>query len=408
MKSKNTEQFSYGGQAVIEGVMMRGAHKAAIAVRDPNGEIQIHEEPLNKTLYRGFVAKTPFVRGLVGLWDAMGLGTKALMWSANVALVEGHYYRVSHNGKVGWVRELPKSMHFEGDLEAVPVVADFKTTKKRNTDENLPESGQLHSSEPTDLLDRPSMEGRKLERLEAGYYPVSGRFEYEENSDDFFSGMTTTGIVIFSLAFGIGLFFLFPTFVSGGVGEVLGINSTGQNIVEEAVKFGLLIGYIGLISQMEDVKRLFRYHGAEHKTINAYEAGAALTPETVNTYPIEHPRCGTAFILNVIILSIIINTLIGRFDNNFLILIPVRLLTIPIVAGIAYEWLRFTAKNLNNPLIRILIKPNLALQRMTTREPDDAMCEVAIAALERVLVAEGLEEETSQPIPTTNPATATD
>ncbi|NJL92730.1 MAG: DUF1385 domain-containing protein [Anaerolineae bacterium] len=201
------------------------------------------------------------------------------------------------------------------------------------------------------------------------------------------------GVVIISLALGMGLFFVLPAAASTGIGELMGIeNSIFRNVMEEVVKIVLFVGYLVLIGQMEDIKRVFRYHGAEHKTINAYEAGAELTPEIVNTYPIEHPRCGTAFLLNVILLSIVVNSLIGRPDN-FALLLFLRIITIPVVAGIAYEWLRFTANHINNPIISVLVKPNLALQRLTTRQPDHAMCEVAIVALQHVLVAEGLRNQ---------------
>ena len=158
------------------------------------------------------------------------------------------------------------------------------------------------------------------------------------------------------------------------------------NLIESLVRLGLLIGYIWLIGRIPDVKRLFGYHGAEHKTINAYEAGAELTPEVVATYPIEHPRCGTAFLLTVVIVSLIVFSLFGR--PPFLLLVLSRVLLIPVVAGIAYELLRFTAKHINNPLIRLIVVPNLALQHLTTRQPDLSMIEVAITAFNRVLQAE--------------------
>lgn len=304
-------KFNYGGQAVMEGVMMRGAHIAAVAVRDPKGNIIIHEEALNVTLYRGWVSKIPFLRGLVGLWDALVLGTRALMWSANIALSE----------------EMEQS----------------------KAGENGAESG---------------------ERTNA------------------FSEGAVAGIVIISLTLGIGLFFALPAAISSGAQSALGIKSRlAVDTMEGVVKLAIFIGYIGLIGFMNDVKRLFGYHGAEHKTINAYEAGSPLTPEEVQQHSIEHPRCGTAFLLTVVLLSILVHAITGRPKNIFA-LIASRVLVIPIVAGLAYEIIRFTAKHENNPLIKVLIIPNLALQRLTTRQPKQEMVEVAIAALERVLAAE--------------------
>lgn len=317
-KPKNEMQFSYGGQAVIEGVLMRGANMSAIAVRDPDGRIVVHEQPLNKAVYRGWIAKTPFVRGLVGLWDALGLGTRALMWSADVAL--GEEEEANFNGPIG-----------------------FAT-------------------------------------------------------------------IAFSLALGIGLFFLLPTTAATGIGgalgltsgasgsEPIGVNATLVNLIENLIQLAILIAYIWLIGRLPDVKRLFGYHGAEHKTINAYEAGAELTPEVVQHYPIEHPRCGTAFLLTVVFVSLIVFSLLGR--PPFLLLILSRIVLIPVIAGIAYEVIRWTARNIEKPWVRTMVKPNLALQHLTTRQPDLDMIEVAITSFKRVLLAEGLISEEEAEIPT--------
>jgi uncharacterized protein YqhQ len=312
-------KFSYGGQAVIEGVMMRGAHNAAIAVRDPKGQIVVHEQALNATLYRGRIAKTPFVRGIVGLWDALGLGTRALMWAADVAL--GEEEDVNFNGPIGWAT------------------------------------------------------------------------------------------IAFSLVLGVGLFFLLPTTLATGLARLLGLSHDGTaaiglnafliNLIEGIVQLSLLIGYIWAIGRIPDVKRLFGYHGAEHKTINAYEAGAELTPEVVTKYPIEHPRCGTAFLLTVVFVSVFVFSLLGR--PPFPLLILSRIVLIPVIAGIAYELLRFTARNINNPIIRIIVKPNLALQHLTTRQPDLHMIEVAIVSFNHVLASEGLLKREELVIPEPRP-----
>lgn len=311
--------FNYGGQAVIEGVMMRGQYAAAVAVRNPKKEIVIREIPLNAALYRGRVARTPFVRGLVLLWDALGLGTRALMWSADVSLEE------------------------EEDIE----------------------------------------------------------FSLE--------GAAGVGLVVVSLAMGIGLFFVLPAAASAAVKKLLGIDSKlVADIIEGVIKLGMLVGYIWAISFMNDVKRLFGYHGAEHKTINAYEDGADLEPETVASYPIEHPRCGTAFLLTLVVLSVTIHILTGRPDSLFWLLISRVGLIFPI-AGIAYETIRFTAKHLDNRLIQIAIKPNLALQHLTTRQPDLGMIEVGIAALERVLASERARTSVAeQVVVETSPAASGD
>ncbi|HYO89263.1 MAG TPA: DUF1385 domain-containing protein [Candidatus Limnocylindrales bacterium] len=302
MAAENTPRpFSYGGQAVIEGVMMRGAHKAAIAVRDPDGSIVIHEQPLNATLYRSRLTRTPFVRGVVGLWDALVLGTRALMWSANVALGEDE--EINFNGPLGY------------------------------------------------------------------------------------------GTIIVSLLLGVGLFMLLPAGAATLAERAFGLEHASflVNLLEGVIRLLLLIGYIWAIGRMADVKRLFGYHGAEHKTINAYEAGADLTPEVVQNYPIEHPRCGTAFLLTVAVVSVFVFSFLGRPD--FFWLLVSRVLLVPVIAGIAYEFLRYTAKNLDKAWVRMIVIPNLALQHLTTRQPDLTMIEVAIAAFKRVLISEDIPVE---------------
>lgn len=318
-KPRREMKFNYGGQAVIEGVMMRGANAAAVAVRNPKGEIVIHETPLSRTLYRGRIIKTPFVRGVVGLWDALGLGTRALMWAADVAVGEDE--EVDFNGPIGWA---------------------------------------------------------------------------------------TIG---FSLLLGIGLFFLLPTLGAAGIGNLLGLTPDGSapvgfaaflvNLIEGTIQLSLLIAYIWAIGRIPDVKRLFGYHGAEHKTINAYEAGADLKPEIVAQYPIEHPRCGTAFLLTVAFVSVFVFSLLGRPPLPLLILS--RVILIPVIAGIAYEVIQFSARNMHRPVVRLLVKPNLALQHLTTRPPDLHMIEVAIVAFERVLVSEGILSAEEAVIPEPRP-----
>ncbi len=330
-ESEAPKQFSYGGQAVIEGVLMRGAHKAAVAVRNPRGQIVIHETDLNTALYRGRIAKTPFLRGLVLLWDALGLGTRALMWAADVALDEGEEEETpSFDGPLGWAT------------------------------------------------------------------------------------------ITVSMLIGLGLFMLLPTAAAGGFVNLIGLggaeataeagatlNALVANLAEGVVRLILLIAYIWAIGRMPDVARLFGYHGAEHKTINAYEAGDDLIPDVVQNHSIEHPRCGTAFLLNVVIVSILFFSVVDLLTGRAWWVIPLtRIAFIPVIAGIAYELLRFTAKNADHPIIGALIKPNLALQHLTTREPDLHMIEVAITAFKRVLLSEGVIDEEDARIPEANPEAA--
>lgn len=296
--------INYGGQAIIEGVMMRGSRALSVAVRNPRGDIVVHTEPLDPRIYGGRLARVPFLRGLTLLWDALGLGIRSLLFSAEVALQE--------EGNKG-----------------------------------------------------PDGEPEKV-----------------------FEGPLQWGLVAFSLALSILLFFVLPTFAAHLVERALGLGDMpiAVNLIEGLIRLVLLVGYIWSIGRMADVKRLFGYHGAEHKTINAYEANAELTPESVSRFPLEHPRCGTAFLLTVVVISILIYSLLPPLD-----LLPrllSRLVLLPVIAGIAYEFLKFTASRQGNPLVRLLTKPNLAMQRLTTREPDLDMLAVAIAAFENVLAYE--------------------
>src|SRR5215211_1602999 len=283
--------ISYGGQAVIEGVMMRGQKAFAIAMRAPDGSIVIHKEDL-ASVYRSRISKTPFLRGVILLWDALGLGMRALTLSANTQTGE---------------------------------------------DEKL--------------------EGPAL------YLTLA-----------------------VSLSIGVGLFFLLPAGVGGLAEHYLGWSAWLNNLLEGVIRLLLLIGYIWAIGFMPDVKRLFGYHGAEHKTINAYEAGAELTPENVAKFSLEHPRCGTAFMLTLVLISILVFTALGPMSLFWRL--ATRVLFIPILAGIAVEYIRWTANHLDSPIVRFLIKPNLALQSLTTREPDTSMLEVAIESFKTMRKAE--------------------
>lgn len=290
--------ITYGGQAVIEGVMMRGQKAFAIAMRAPDGKIVLHTEKLSE-IYRSKIAKIPFLRGVILLWDALGLGMRALTIAANMQTGE---------------------------------------------DEKL--------------------EGPAL-------YVTLGT----------------------SLAIGIGLFFLLPALVGGWLERLLtpaaSASSFGLwagNLLEGLLRLGLLVGYIWAIGFMPDVKRLFGYHGAEHKTINAFEAGAELTPESVAKFSLQHPRCGTAFLLTLVLFSILAFALIGPLP--ILWRLVSRVLLIPVLAGVSLEYIRWTANHLGNPIVHLLIKPNLALQSLTTREPDMPMLEVAIESFKTMRQAE--------------------
>ena len=283
---------TYGGQAVIEGVMMRGKQNAAIAMRAPDESIVIHQEELGE-IYKNRLINFPFLRGMILLWDALGLGLRALTISANT----------------------------------------------------------------------------------------------QTGEDEKIEGPQLILTLIVSLTFAVGLFFLLPALVGDLFSRLpFATSSWSGGLVEGVIRLLILVGYIWLVGRIPDIQRVFAYHGAEHKTINAFEAGAEMTPESVTKYSLEHPRCGTAFLLTLVVISIIFFTLLGPLPLGLRLVS--RIVLIPVIAGFAYEYIRWTANHLEWPLVRFLVKPNLALQRLTTREPSLSMLEVSIAAFNAMRAGE--------------------
>ncbi len=271
---------------------MRGRKACAMANRAPDGAIVVKFIPL-AGIYQSRLAKIPFLRGLILLWDALGLGLRAITDAANL------------------------------------------------------QSGE----------------------------------------DEKIEGPTLYITLGFSFLLVIGIFFLAPAGVGWLTEHFLHWNAWWSNLLEGVLRLLFLVIYIWGIGFMPEIRRVFAYHGAEHKTINAYEARAELDPVTVSKFPISHTRCGTAFLLSLMVLSLLIFTLLGPLPLAWRLIS--RVVMIPVIAGIAYEYIRWTANHIQNPLVRLLVKPNLALQRLTTRQPDEMMLEVAIAAFQAMKQREG-------------------
>jgi len=311
-------------------VMMRGRREMAVAVRAPDGEILYYQEPLTSWVYRSKVMKWPFLRGIVLLWDALLLGTRALVFSANVGL-QG-----------------------EEHAPAITVAPDVAPMILPNLEKKRGKGKEEKPEEPTEL-----------------------------------SGAALWITVTISLLFGIGLFFVVPL-IAIRIADRHIHSSILSNVIEGCIRLGILVLYLGLIGLIPDVKRVFRYHGAEHKTIHAYERGLPLDAEHIRPMPIEHPRCGTGFLLVVVLFSIVIFALLGR--PPFLLRILSRIVFVPVIAGIAYEFLKLGAQFYHHRWMRILLAPSMALQKLTTRTPDDSMLDVAAVALRRVLAADDVIE----------------
>lgn len=299
---------SIGGQAVIEGVMMRGPHKIAIAVRKPDGEIIIDE---NDVKAKGAWLKIPIIRGVISFFSSMVIGVKALTFSAKF---------------------------FDTEEEK------SNDTKKNN--------------------DKPNANKKK-------------------NGENDMPEWAIYLSVLVSLMISVGLFMVLPNVIANFVVPNKEANVIMYNVVESVIKIAIFLGYLGVVSQMNDIKRVFEYHGAEHKSIFCYENGEELTVENVKKYSRFHPRCGTSFLLFVILISIVVFSLLGVHKNPF-VNIGLRLLFLPLVAGISYEIIKFAGRS-TNKYITWLNEPGKWLQRLTTREPDDSLIEVAIASLKAVI-----------------------
>ncbi len=286
-------RYTYGGQALIEGVLMRGRDAIAVAFRSPEGGIVWATERLDSGFHGSRWARLPFVRGLVVLYETLVVGTRWLVRSASLAASE---------------------------------------------------------------------EGAELGR---GAIAVM------------------LGVTLIA---GVGVFFLLPLIIATFTTSQID-NGLAQHLVEGLVRVGIFLGYLALIAQAKDVRRVFQYHGAEHMTIHALEAGDPLTTAEVRKYPTAHQRCGTEFLVVVIALSIVMFSLVGR--QSPLVMVGSRILLIPVIAGVGYELLKLGARHRANPVVRAIMWPGILVQKITTRQPTDDMIEVAIVSMEEALTADG-------------------
>ncbi len=318
-------KFYYGGQAVMEGVMMRGRTSAAVAVRRPDDSIYLYEETLNPRLYQNKLFRLPFLRGMLLLWDMLVLGTRLMTLSANIAT---------------------------GAIDPTTPVDQFAM---QNTDTDT----DSYSAQDTPQEEKP---------LQLG-------------------GAALAVTLLISLSFAVAIFFVGPLLLTSLLHKQIG-DGLLNLLVEGLIRLALLIGYLYVIGRVPDIQRVFGYHGAEHKTINAMEQGDPLDVAHVRRASRVHTRCGTGFMLLVMVVSIFVFALVGSPALPLKILS--RIILVPVVAGVAYELMRLGAANYRFRIVRWLLAPGLALQGLTTREPDDSMIECAIASLKRVLVRDGV------------------
>lgn len=308
------KELVLGGQAVIEGVMMKGTETYAVAVRKAGGEILVRDFPLSRGAVQRRFSRTPVVRGVVTMGAMLVIGYRALQFSADEAIAD----------------------------------ADVAEAKAK---------------------------GGAAPRKEAGG-----------------NGLAMAGALALALLLGVGLFFWLPLVATRGI-SVLVPELSGRvafNLIDGVVRVLVFVAYVLGIGAIGDIRRIFQYHGAEHKVVNAYEKKADLSPESVASFSCLHPRCGTSFLLFVMVISIAVFSFIPH-DSSLLTKALMRLPLLPAVAGISYEILRLSARKAESPIFRALIAPGLLLQRLTTREPDLPQIEVAIASFRRVAPGGGTE-----------------
>jgi uncharacterized protein YqhQ len=285
--------FHYGGQAVLEGVTIRGQKNMVTVVRKPDGEMVIDKQPLS-TVYTGWMRSTPFIRGIIVLIESLVFGVQTLTYSANVALGE------ENNKQTGWWVYLA---------------------------------------------------------------------------------------LAFSMVFAVALFFLSPLYLTKWMG--IQPSSLLFSLVEGIIRLAMFLIYLWLVSLMPDIRRVFAYHGAEHKAVNGYEAGAILEPESIKKYSKAHVRCGGSFLFVVMIIAILVFSVVSFFIGKHLWLIVLsRVVLVPVIAALSYEFIHFGANHVNNIIIKILLKPGLWLQALTTREPDDEQLKVGIMAMKTAVEAD--------------------
>jgi uncharacterized protein YqhQ len=320
MQSQGKE-LVLGGQAVIEGVMMKGPKMFSVAVRRMSGEIRVRDFDIpDGSPFRVRLAKMPLVRGVVTMAAMLVIGYKALQFSADEAIEDAEAAEAAEKGQAA---------------------------------------------------------------------PAPGAAKKDEG-DKWAMAAAMGG----ALAMGIGIFFLLPHFLTVLMQKSWPVlsGSIAFNLIDGLIRVLMFVAYVLLISLMKDIRRIFQYHGAEHKVVNAYEKKSELTPEAVSAYSVLHPRCGTSFLLFVMVIGIVVFSLIP-YDSPQVVKVAMKLALLPAVAGISYELLRLTARKLDSPLFKAMVAPGMLLQRLTTREPDLAQIEVALASFRRVLPSQEADEK---------------
>ncbi len=371
-------RFAYGGQALIEGVLMRGRDAIAVALRHPDGRIVWADEKLAVGFRATRWARLPFIRGLVVLYETLVVGTRWLIRSAGVAAAEAAGPMDIAPAAV----PAPESELLTKGTESAAACDQRGLRGLLRRRDRLPAAAAAAAER---AAADPAAAGPPGATLDAAAPPANPPTPTAAaDATDLGTGAVALMLAL-TLVFGIGLFFFLPLFLASMIAG--GQSSLVQRIVEGTIQVAIFLGYLLLVGRTPDVRRTFQYHGAEHKTIHALEAGDPLTVETVRRYPTAHPRCGTEFLVVVILVSIVVFSIVGR--QAIPVMVATRIVLIPVIAGISYELLRFGARHRERRLVRWIFEPGIWVQMITTKQPTDEMLEVAIVSIEQALLADG-------------------
>lgn len=381
----NAAILQYGGQAVIEGVMMRSPRFFAVACRKPNGEIVVQREDVDKSILGKLKwLNVPFLRGTLALIDAMALGSRALAFASHVQL-EAEQTAQQNRSE----REAARTAQQESYERGAGQLAQQNGGQATSLSEAGPLDDRDFSATPPPL--RQAAAELTAVAASAANGPITS--PGAGGSRGKINDIQVGGSLLFGLAFGLLLFVLVPTWITGALkhfapGLTVTHHDRWLNVTDGVIKMVIFFGYISLISLMPQIRRVFMYHGAEHKAINTLEAGQALTRENALAASRIHPRCGTSFIFVVLVINLIVFAFLPRPDN-ILARFLLHMAVIPLVAGISYEVIRLAGRFRRFPLVMAVFAPGMWSQYLTTREPDSSQVEVALAALYAVLEAEG-------------------
>lgn len=370
---KSCKRTTIGGQALIEAIMMKGPEKTAIAVRLPDGGVSVEYMEEKRWNQKNKILRLPLIRGAVGLIESLVSGYKAMMYAAEksgFADMEEEEEREKQAEKERKKAErLAKRAGGKGSLKSAPPVPDPAVGRPLTAGEE-----EETAAEPAESVDAAAV-GQSTEKK-------------EKAESAFMAGLMAVASVL-GVCLALFLFMWLPSFlfnqINGLTGEAI---SNWRSVFEGILKMAIFVGYLAAVSLMKDIRRVFMYHGAEHKTIFCYEAGEELTVENVRKQRRFHPRCGTSFMILMLIVSIIISAFLSIglpvLTKYTAVWVAVKILILPLICGLGYELIRFCGRH-DNLLTKIISAPGMWLQRLTTKEPEDDMIEIAIASLKAVL-----------------------